>query len=208
MSAATRSRCRASSPARQQASPSSIRSRFRRGAARRGGTDEWSAAVLTFENGIIAAGLVRGLRQARQCAAHPRQRRAASRCRISGSPAAAATRASARSTSSRATASARRSASNATPHLYSFEVDAAAEAIRAGRQEFSAARHDLGRQPRQCPRARPVARRRPGSNTRSRSRHARTLTLAGRKLKARRRRSPSVRSPACRKKLSRRRAGL
>ena len=55
MSAATRSRWRASSPAPRQGSRSSIRSRFpARAHLGQAGTDEWSAAVLTFENGIVA----------------------------------------------------------------------------------------------------------------------------------------------------------
>ena len=55
MSAAIRSRWRASSPARPRASPSSIRSRCPAPRiSAQAGTDEWSAAVLTFENGIVA----------------------------------------------------------------------------------------------------------------------------------------------------------
>ena len=45
----------------------------------------------------------------------------------------------------RATATARPSRSTKTGWLYSFEADAAGEAIRAGRQEFACAGHELGR---------------------------------------------------------------
>ena len=60
----------------------------------------------------------------------------------------------------RATAPPRPSRSTEPRWLYSFEADAAGEAIRAGRQEFAAPGHELGRHARQPARARQVARRR------------------------------------------------
>ena len=163
------------------------------------GTDEWSAAVLQFRERHRRAGLLRGLRPARQCAAHPRRRRAASKCRTSGSPAARAIRASARSTSSRATARARRSASTTTaaPLFLRGRRRGRGDPRRAA--GVFLARHELGRQPRQRPRARPMARRRPASNTTSRSRRgARTRSRAASSRQAGRDRA-SARFPACRR---------
>ena len=81
--------------------------------------------------------LLQHLARPGQCAAHPSARRAASRCRTSGSPAAIAMSARAGSTSSIPTDRRETISVNETRHLYSFEVDAAGEAILAGRQEFA-----------------------------------------------------------------------
>jgi predicted dehydrogenase/aryl-alcohol dehydrogenase-like predicted oxidoreductase len=100
------------------------------------GTDEWSAAVLTFENGIVAQV---------SCAVFValdnvlRIHGAAGRIEVPDFWFAGGTRDQGlgridiiQSDGSRETVSV-----NATPHLYSYEVDAAGEAIRAGEQEFS-----------------------------------------------------------------------
>ena len=79
--------------------------------------------------------ILQHLAQPGQCAAHPRHQRAASRSRISGSPAAR------RAAPARSTSSVRDGseivAVKEDGWLYSFEADAAGEAILAGKQELA-----------------------------------------------------------------------
>ena len=163
------------------------------------GTDEWSAAVLTFENGIIAQVSCAIFVTARQRAAHPWHRRAASKCRTSGSPAAPAIRASARSTSSRRDGQARDDQRQRhAPPLF-------LRGRRRGRGDprrpagILPARHDLGRQPRQRPRARQMAR---GGRPRIRDREADAphAHACGPQAQGRRRDRPALASRVCRRR--------
>lgn len=100
------------------------------------GTDEWSAAVMTFENGIVAQV---------SCAVFValdnvlRIHGATGRIEVPDFWFAGGTRDQGLGKIDIVPTNGKRRTISvkATPHLYSFEVDAAGEAIRAGKQEFS-----------------------------------------------------------------------
>jgi predicted dehydrogenase/aryl-alcohol dehydrogenase-like predicted oxidoreductase len=100
------------------------------------GTDEWSAAVLTFENGIIAQVSCAVFVQLDNML---RVHGAVGRIEVPDFWFAGGTRDQGLGQIDVIPRDGKRETIcvNATPHLYSFEVDAAGEAIRAGRQEFS-----------------------------------------------------------------------
>ena len=160
MSAAIRSRCRASSPARPRASPSSIRSRSRarRISARRAPTNG-PRRVLTVRERHHRRGQLRGVRRRSTTCCASTAPPAASKCRTSGSPAARAIGGLGKIDIIRSDGTRETISVNEQRHLYSFEADAAAEAIRAGKQEFAAPGMSWADTPRQRPRARQVARR-------------------------------------------------
>ena len=89
-----------------------------------------------FPNGIVAEVSCCDLARPGQRAAHPRHQGPHRGRRISGSPA-ASEGGTGKIDIIRPDGSARRSRSTRTRWLYSFEADAAGEAIRAGRQEFA-----------------------------------------------------------------------
>jgi predicted dehydrogenase/aryl-alcohol dehydrogenase-like predicted oxidoreductase len=100
------------------------------------GTDEWSAAVLTFENGVVAQVSCAVFVQLDNML---RIHGATGRIEVPDFWFAGGTRDQGLGKIEIVPRDGKRETTsvNATPHVYSFEVEAAGEAIRAGRQEFS-----------------------------------------------------------------------
>jgi aryl-alcohol dehydrogenase-like predicted oxidoreductase len=100
------------------------------------GTDEWAAAVLTFENGIVAQVACAVFVQLDNVL---RIHGATGRIEVPDFWFAGGTRDQGLGQIDVIPAKGERQtiSVNAEPHLYSFEIDAAGEAIRAGQQEFS-----------------------------------------------------------------------